>query len=77
MLLTAEELIERFFGSSKKMSVHKLYRLAKKNRIPSIKLDGRVFFPEDQFHAWINSQSQTETQVTVIEPYGRLRVVHE
>lgn len=77
MLLTAEELIEKFFGSSQKMSVHKLYRLAKKRAIPMVKLDGRVFFPEDSFREWIKSQTKVETNTGVLEHYGRLRVINE
>ena len=83
MLLTVDELIEKFFGSSKKMSADKVYRLAKQNKIPSVKMDGRVFFPEEKFSAWINDQSQVDTTPIVVEHYGRdkqrgrLRVIRE
>jgi len=84
MLLTADELIEKFFGSSKKISTHKLFRLAKKGQIPSVKLDGRVFFPETEFSKWIAAEaSKCKTAPDVLEhygrdkKYGRLRVINE
>ena len=86
MLLTADEVIQRFFTTSSRMSAHKLYRLAKKRRIPSIKLDGRVFFPEEELKAWIATESRVQTSSAVLKVYGRdkasdsldrLRVINE
>lgn len=76
-LLTAQELSEKVFGGTERMSTDKLYRLANKRRIPSIKIDGRWFFPLAEVRAWIKAQCQVEATASVIEHYGRLRAVNE
>lgn len=76
-LLTAEELIAEVFGSKTKMSPDKLYRLAKKQRIPSIRLDGMVFFPLSEFRAWVKAESKVSNTAIVLKNYGRLRAVSE
>lgn len=76
-LLTAQELAEKFFGGTDRMSTDKLYRLAKQKRIPAVKLDGRWFFPLAEIRAWIKAQCQVESTASVMQHYGRLRVVNE
>ena len=77
-LLTADEIIAKYFGNSRKISTDKLYRLAKKGEFPSLKLDGRVFFPDNEIEEWIRRKTK------ILEPYGRsqkntngIRVVNE
>lgn len=76
-LLTAQELAEKVFGGTDRMSTDKLYRLAKQKRIPAVRLDGRWFFPLAEIRAWIKAQCQVETTTEVLKHYGRLRVVNE
>lgn len=84
LLLTAAELIERHFTGSKRISVDKLYRMAKKKLIPCVWLDGRVYFPEEEFCAWVQAESRVGTSAAeMLKPYGRdkqkgrLRVINE
>lgn len=76
-LMTAKELAEKFFGGTENMSVEKIYRLAKRKRIPAIKIDGRWFFPLAEIRAWIKAECQIENTAQVMKHYGRLRAVNE
>jgi len=76
-LLTAEELADKVFGGTHRMSTDKLYRLARQRRIPSVRLDGRWFFPLLEVRAWIKAQCQVEATAIVMEHYGRIRAVNE
>jgi hypothetical protein len=76
MILSADEVVEVFFkplkpGGDYKISTTKLYRLAKLGKIPSFKLDGRVFFDEDTLKAWFNAKSQTPGTITDLDRYER------
>ncbi len=78
MILNADEVVEIFFKSTKpggdyKISTTKLYRLAKLGKIPSFKLDGRVFFDEDALREWFKSQCSTTSTPAVLDRYGRDR----
>jgi len=76
-LLTAQELADKVFGGTARMSTDKLYRLANKKRIPAVKIDGRWFFPLDEINAWIKVESQVANTAEVMKGYGRLRVIGE
>ena len=87
MLLTTSEVIKEFFsrkdGTGRgKITEDKLYRLAKRGEIPSLKLDGRVFFDEDTLREWIKEKSLVNSTTSVLEKYGRnqpgkIRVIPE
>lgn len=78
MLLTATEVIEVFFkrlnaNGQNKITETKLYRLAKKGGIPSMKLDGRVYFDEDTLRDWFRQKCTVNTSTDVLQRYGRLK----
>ena len=78
MLLTANEVIQTFFkplaeGNKNKITDTKLYRLAKLGKIPSLKLDGRVYFDEDTLRVWFRSESEVKSTPDVLNHYGRNR----
>ena len=55
-LLTAEMVLEMNFFPQGTMSVDKLYRLARENKIPAIRLDGRVFFSRRVLHEFVQER---------------------
>lgn len=76
MILTAKEVIQIFFrpiiaGGKNKITDTKLYRLAKLGKIPSFKLDGRIYFDEDTLRNWFRSESAVKSTPDVVEHYGR------
>jgi len=75
--MDAKETVEQVFGGSKFMSVDKLYRLAKKRRIPAMHIDGRWYFSLSAIRTWIEEESRQNTMPEVLKHYGRLRVVNE
>ena len=75
-ILSADEVVEIFFkpvfpGGEYKISATKLYRLAKLGKIPSFKLDGRLFFDEAALLEWFQSESDKGYSVSVLKHYGR------
>jgi hypothetical protein len=82
MIISAEEVVELFFkpvvpGIFPKISTTKIYRLAKKGKIPSFKLDGRIFFDEDAIRDWLKSKNKIESSTEVLQHYGRDRKMRE
>ena len=76
-MLTAEKLINEFFGGEENLSLDKLYRMAKRKQIPAMKIEGRWFFPVDQVKEWIERQSQIETTITIEKSSGRQSAMPE
>ena len=64
-MLTAEEVSQRFFNG--RMSTDKIYRLAKKRAMPSIRLDGACVFPLEVINEWIKETSQVENDSSVLK----------
>ena len=74
-MLTAEEVSNRFFNG--RMSTDKIYRLAKKRAMPSIRLDGAWFFTLEVINEWIKETSKVENDASVLKKYNHIKKIKE